>query len=262
MGREGRARRVGQFVCCPIFLLIAASGAFGDTTPIGSSSEPSLDEIFSVLYTSGETLTRVDDFVDGGCAADEGLVLDLVQDPIELGGRTDQTWQDGLANVNVRVKFAGYSHTVGWERDGVITPLFAVFGSGYEAVGGATNVDMSGGPFRWIDDVGFNTWLSDVSDNNDGVDHMVTFLVTGGATTTTTWVFCFDDESGGGDRDFNDAVVEVMITTPEPPVCDDPCAPWRGQATPSMRSRWSTSTLMAPTRRSPIRFARCNRIRT
>jgi len=178
-------------------------------TPLGSSSEPSVSTILSTIYTNGEVFTRVQDFE--GSASTEGLPLELLHVP-GFPGRTDQTWTDGIVRVDVHAKFAGYSQVFGWERSNTNHELFAVSGSGYEVTGGVTNLDLTGGTFHWTDKTnGTTLFSSDVSKNSDDKDHMITFLVTGPNISSTTWVVCFEDTEGGGDRDYNDLVVEIVV---------------------------------------------------
>ncbi len=192
-----------------LFVVVSAMPALAANTPIVGGS-PTLNSILVQLYPNGETLTRVDDFPDGASPADEGLVIDLLQGP-GITGRTDQSWTDGVVFVDVRVKYAGFNHAFGWERDGIHDILFNVVGSDFNVSGSADAVDVSGGVFRWIDQTNPGVWSSDVSANSDGKDHMITYLVSGGNTTSTTWVLCWDDQAGGGDRDFNDMIIEVII---------------------------------------------------
>jgi hypothetical protein len=68
-------------------------------------------------------------------------------------------------------------------------------------------------------------YFSDSSQNVDFFDHMVTFAVTGGIDNTLisdlglkkTYVMAWEDQLGGGDRDYNDLVIEVAyVNLPEP----------------------------------------------
>ncbi|MBU0719704.1 MAG: hypothetical protein KJ749_15780, partial [Planctomycetes bacterium] len=122
-------RERGFFLCalCLAFVTFAGPVAtsLAGTTSIQSSPEVDLSEVLGILYPNGETITRVQDFVDG-YPSYEGLALELLQGLGHLTGRTDQTWTDGIVVVEVTAKFAGYGHSFGWERDGVETVLFSV----------------------------------------------------------------------------------------------------------------------------------------
>ena len=61
-------------------------------------------------------------------------------------------------------------------------------------------------------------WTSRPDQNSDSLDHMVTWLITGGAGAGNH-VIAWEDLAGGGDRDFNDLVIEVSanpVAAPEP----------------------------------------------
>ena len=63
-------------------------------------------------------------------------------------------------------------------------------------------------------------WTSRPDQNSDSLDHMVTWLITGGTGNTAgNHVIAWEDLRGGGDRDFNDLVLEVSanpVAAPEP----------------------------------------------
>ena len=61
-------------------------------------------------------------------------------------------------------------------------------------------------------------WTSDQALNTaDGLDHMVTWLISGNEgqgredNPVGSYVIAWEDLKGGGDRDFNDLVVEVNV---------------------------------------------------
>jgi len=62
-------------------------------------------------------------------------------------------------------------------------------------------------------------WDSLVSNNADGLDHMVTWLITGSDANHQNkigeYVIAWDDQKGGGDRDFNDLVVQIHSVAPK-----------------------------------------------
>ena len=62
-----------------------------------------------------------------------------------------------------------------------------------------------------------DVWSTLVSQNSDGLDHVVTYKVGTGATTR--YVLAFEDQRGGGDFAYNDAIFEVSsipLHAPEP----------------------------------------------
>lgn len=74
--------------------------------------------------------------------------------------------------------------------------------------------DVNGDPLT----PGINHWSSDVTlndqdDQDNYVDHMITYEITGSSISQKTWLLFWDDQShslaGGSDRDFNDFVVQI-----------------------------------------------------
>jgi len=56
-------------------------------------------------------------------------------------------------------------------------------------------------------------WFSDDSLNSDGLDHMLAFQRKDGSSK---FLLFWDDQTGGGDRDFNDFVARVNFVHPVP----------------------------------------------
>lgn len=93
-------------------------------------------------------------------------------------------------------------------------PLLTVTGSGYEARGSFENVRLyetwawtgreSPGPY--------GPWSSVTGDNLDATDHLVTYRVVlaDDEPGTQRWWLFLEGVSQGGDRDYNDLVVEVL----------------------------------------------------
>ncbi|MGB2985638.1 MAG: DUF4114 domain-containing protein, partial [Phycisphaerae bacterium] len=217
--------------------------AYGAFTEIHLSGEPGhvaiLDGIYSSSfwavgaalpngmnsqYTDGTiTVTRVDD--DGQLD-----LLDLLGGP--SGTDDDDVWTDGIAQTQVEARFAGYSQEFGYKILGVYYKLFDVVGTNFSVTGSGTVSFGPGATWEWarLDDSDggplVNPYYSDESSNGDGLDHMVTYHVTGKSgvpTTSNIWLVFWEDQpgpvGGGSDRDFNDLVVE--ITSVECEVNDD-----------------------------------------
>ena len=142
----------------------------------------------------------------------------------------DQAWRNlGIATAIPRAKYAGYSQTFGYVTESnVFVPLFSTSGGGLLGGPGIQFTDaQSGTSFGWGDDpngtqVGPGLWRDLEADNADGLDHMVTYLVTGNAGHSDNhvgaYVIAFEDLQGGGDLDFNDLVVEVRGVLDAPAV--------------------------------------------
>jgi len=97
-------------------------------------------------------------------------------------------------------------------------------------VPGATSGISLGGPYADFDSGYFRGFLFAIIPrggpvwttldylNSDGRDHMVTWEI---ITMSNTWVVGWEESFGGGDRDYNDLVLEVTVIPlpfPEPPV--------------------------------------------
>ena len=132
----------------------------------------------------------------------------------------DQIWFPANGTATAQAKFASYTQEFGYipqNNDGSsfnnadFLPLFTVSGATNGiGLGGPNNTLNSGNvPFLWaLDPSEAPLWTSLPSQNSDGLDHMVTWKV---VDTPNTWVIAWEDLPGGGDRDFNDLVVEVTV---------------------------------------------------
>ncbi len=191
-------------------------------TPIGPHSwdgdDKLLQSILDTLYGSGN-LTRVDDSPYPG----------------------DQIWMnltDGGTGGIAQAKYAAYSQVFGYipgVTGGSFVPLFTVQGSGYAA---DLTITLSGNSvpgkdtmplLRWGDDPVHPSgspdpplWSSLQSDNADGVDHMLTWKITGNAghpdNVIGNYVIAWEDLDFRGltDKDYNDLVVEIHGAAPVP----------------------------------------------
>jgi hypothetical protein len=131
----------------------------------------------------------------------------------------DQDWFPASGSATAIAKFADFSQEFGYIpdlndqgfADDSFVPLFTVPGATNGIGLGGPSATLSAGnvPFLWaLNPSSAPLWTSLDSQNSDGLDHMVTWEVT---DTPNTWVIAWEDLPGGGDRDFNDLVVEVQI---------------------------------------------------
>jgi hypothetical protein len=165
-------------------------------------------------YTNGTiTATRVDDALAGG---GPGGNLHLVFGA-PGGSTTDQLWVDGIALTSAEARFAAYSQQFGYDDGGGYVNLFNVFGSGYNVTGSASHQFSMGVPWNWARSGTGGTFYSTASRNKDGLDHMVTYQITGLTGLDpgeAVWMLFWEDlrgtrSSGTSDRDFNDLAVEI-----------------------------------------------------
>jgi len=178
-------------------LFLGAGTATAATTGISPGSEVPLNGsggILDQLYGLGN-LQRVDDDFD-------------------------RIWFPANGNASAKAKFAYFTQEFGYipdlNNDNIFNEsfmsLFTVAGIGINS-GPTVFVPLSSGNvnFLWaLDPSGAPLWTSLPSQNSDSLDHMVTWLITGG-DAVGNWVIAWEDLFGGGDRDFNDLVVEVNV---------------------------------------------------
>jgi hypothetical protein len=136
----------------------------------------------------------------------------------------DEVWQNlGTGTAIIKGKYAGYSELFGYitgASGGTFVPLLNVTQNG--AISGQTRqftVGQSGFDFRFAIDpngarVDPGIWSSVAGENSDGLDHMVTWLITGNSghadNVIGAYVIAFEDlPLRQSDRDYNDLVVEV-----------------------------------------------------
>ena len=174
----------------------------GPETPLIGDGVPGNDSILDQIYGLSNLTRWADDF--------------------------DQIWNPATGFATAQAKFAGFSQDFGYipdlNNDGTFDePFISLFNvpSGTNGIGlGAPTATFSSGNvnFLWaLDPSGAPLWTSLPGQNSDsGLDHMVTWLITGGARAGN-FVIAWEDLYGGGDRDFNDLVVEVGTNpVPEP----------------------------------------------
>lgn len=173
-----------------------------------------------VDFSNGSiTATRIHDFDDSdGHSGSLNLLADSDV------GVNDQVWHDGIAMLNARARYASYSQHFGYFQgsDNPTTgftsgTLISVDTNPFLGLGetfGPTNIV---GEWRWGRE-GTTTNSSLDSDNVDGLDHMVTYMITGAglidlgySADDTVWLIFWDDQTyPGTDRDFNDLAIEIV----------------------------------------------------
>ena len=184
---------------------LAAGTATAATTEILPGLETPLAEpggILDTLYGLGN-LQRVDD--DSG---------------------QEQIWFPANGNARAIAKFAAFTQEFGYiprSNDGSFNnadflPLFTVPGgtNGIGLGGPSAVLDSGNVDFLWaLDPNKAPLWTSLPSQNSDGLDHMVTWLITGSDGKPNNLVgnrvIAWEDLSNLGDQDYNDLVVEVNV---------------------------------------------------
>ena len=184
-----------------IFLFLAVGTATAAmTSPILPGPETPLvgtGGILDQLYGFGN-LQRVDDF---------GVLPN------------DQIWfNPGTGSATAQAKYAAFDQDFGYIPDGgSFMSLFPVTGNGINL--GAPTAALASGPYNFVwalDPSGAPLWTSKQSLNSDSeFDHMVTWLISGNKDKPNnpigSYVIAWEDLPGGGDKDYNDLVVEVNL---------------------------------------------------
>lgn len=121
----------------------------------------------------------------------------------------DALWSklDGAA-VKFKAEISGYDNAMGYANaDGSDATIVLNEGdSGWHTLAGAPD------PFTFfLDTQQGNQWFSDTSLNADGLDHLLAFQKKDGSDR---YILFWDDQYGGGDRDFNDFVARVNFVSP------------------------------------------------
>jgi hypothetical protein len=188
---------------CGIFLAVGTAAAA--TTPISPTSNLlAAGGILDTIYGLGN-LQRVDDALD-------------------------QIWNPATGNATAQAKYAYYSQHFGYIpdlnnpgfADDSFVSLFNVTDNGILTNGPTAALNSGNVNFLWALQPEWGPmWTSLESENSDALDHMVTFLITGGADPTAvgpqrapTYVIAWEDlpaDDPEFDYDYNDLVVEVKV---------------------------------------------------
>lgn len=213
-------------MACAFLPALCAAAAQASFTPIqpGSPSHTAiLDSLYggtfvpaganlpdgmNTAYSNGSTVvTRMDD--DGKAS----LLYILISTP---GTADDDVWGDGAATINARARYSESAQEFGYNQGAGYVKMFEVSAGGYAAAGMATVIFNNNAVWQWAraDDSAngpVNLHQSDEPSNPGGLDHMVTYLVTGAPgvpDTVRVWLLFFERDA---DRDFNDLVIQLQV---------------------------------------------------
>lgn len=138
---------------------------------------------------------------------------------------SDELWRCLNGHATAEARFADYTQDFGYLPNmvgGDFQSLFKITTTGY--LDGSSSAVFAttecGTIFRFADKPSYSQlctylWSSLVSDNIDGMDHMQTFVITGG-TSAGNYVLAWEDLPDLGDADYQDLVVEVSGVQPVP----------------------------------------------
>jgi hypothetical protein len=214
-----------------------ASSAFGAFTTINAPifAEDNRVQILSNVY--GGTFTPVGpdnlNYTNGSITATR--VNDLYQPlvdpaPTIIGGGgpiyDDQVWNGAFTLASAQAVFGDFHQEFGYfdgASGGTYVKLFDVTGIHYDATGEADLSQLSGHTLRWARGGEDRVWSSQIYDNSDQKDHMVTYQISGLQDNKLTWLLMWEDKKVGeifADFDYNDLVVELKALpradVPEP----------------------------------------------
>lgn len=190
-------------------LLMGATSAQAALTTVNAPwpGEDTHQVILETVYGADKTFTRVDD-------------------------SSDQVWSGGIKSARALARFADQLQAFGVKVGGTTTKLFDVTGSAYAVAGSSAAMDLPGS-YEFVR-LGEGKKFSSVdAKNSDGMDHMVTYMVSGDGIKNKTYVLFWEDlakNQKNADFDFEDMVVEVTKTA----VIPLPAAAWSGLATLAM----------------------------
>jgi hypothetical protein len=189
------------------------------------SGEDSHLEIISDIYVS-EGGTWVQDGVNFNNQA--GVTVSRVWDTnggeltlhILLGDETgvDQIWTDGTARVRASAKFADLTQSFGWNNNGGASGTTYTELLNESDIGGPPVDVLITGDFLWGIKPNGDEWWSNIAENTDATDHLITYLVEGlsdAGMNEKVWLLFWEDLPSAGDADYNDFVVELRAI-PEP----------------------------------------------
>jgi hypothetical protein len=141
----------------------------------------------------------------------------------------DQVWTGGTFDICAKAKFSGYTQSLGYmsHSDNTIHNLFDTTGFGLACSGSLSNI-VIGDDFCFSRDGDSGLQMSELNENTDGRDHMVSFKIDG--LNSPTYLLFFEDLNltpglslNRSYADYNDLVVQVTrsngggIAAPLPP---------------------------------------------
>jgi hypothetical protein len=214
-----------------VLSLSATSAIFFGITPAMASltsmngpypGEDGLNQILAHQY-GGVFSAAGSDFTNGTITAQR------------IDDANDQTWNAHFVSARVVGAFSAYAQSFGifaGSSSGAYQKLFDVHGWGYNAVGSASNLSLSG-TYRLARGGGGDLVSSKAGDNVDHKDRMVTYKVNGLSDRTNTYMVFFEDFH---DFDYNDLSVQLKTAAGLPPPPDGkavplPAAVWMGLST-------------------------------
>ena len=219
---------------------VAASSTQASLTTVGAkpSFEVNQESILEHQY-GGDWHKVGDDYYNGGMSAkrmDDWLsnasLLNI--DNGQCGYSTDQMWCGGKFAMTVVAKWSGNSQKLNLiDSSGHVHNLLDVQGYGFDIDPACTTINMHGGEFKFQRKGDSGTQTSLDSDNVDGRDHLITYVIEGlPGETGPVWMMFWEDLNRFANTpmkrtwaDYNDLAVEIRSVAHAVPL---PPAGWAG----------------------------------
>ncbi len=182
------------------------------------------------MFLGGEAAVATTTEISPGALLDSaGGILDQIYglgNLQRIDDDLDKIWSPAIATATTRAMRADFAQEFGYIPDlnsdnvfdEAFVPLFTMPGVTYEIGldGPGATFDSGAVDFLMALKSGEEPlWTSQPDENSDSLDHMVTWLITGNEgnpeNVVGNHVIAWEDLQGGGDRDFDDLVVEVNV---------------------------------------------------
>jgi hypothetical protein len=176
------------------------------------------------------TARRIQDFVGSATGVGSQIFLEA---GVVNGNQTDQVWHDGTVSYEARARYAGQTQWFGIKNgDGTAAgstsngfsapttgPTSVEVGAGFVANGSET-IEVGANAFRWMrasNQAGSSGKVFSRASNNStsGIDNMIAFEIFDNIPGQRRYILGFED-TNTGDRDFNDLVIELVVSIPLP----------------------------------------------
>jgi hypothetical protein len=165
----------------------------------------------AMIVPTAQAIPTFDTLADEANSAGANITKSL-WDTAALG--YDSLWSgNGMSELKFKSEISGYNNTMGYaDPDGGNQVQVLTEGN---QPGNWISIAAAPDPFIFYLDTGqSNTWFSQDSLNADAQDHLLVFQRLSGASK---YLLFWDDQDGGGDRDFNDFVARAnFIDVPAP----------------------------------------------
>ena len=181
MGKQNSMRRLAVAVAGAVLAIAGSTQAHFTTINPPAPGEMTQAQILS--HTYGGTFTQ------HGLNMSNGQVKAVRMDDCK-----DETFNFDIQSVRTIGTFSGSCQGLAYGSVDSHTALFDASGNGCEAIGKSGPIEMTT-PYSFVRTGYGHAYSSDDSQNVDGHDHMVTYLLQGKGVKHPTYVMFFEDAS-------------------------------------------------------------------